>query len=134
MFSHVTLGVNDIDKAVKFYDAVLATLGQKRFDKEDEFAGYGEFDDVGIGTLWILKPTDGKPAASGNGTNVALLAQSRAAVEAFHAAALENGGVDEGEPGVRPEAHDNFYAAYVRDPDGNKLLAVCHAAVTAEGA
>ena len=126
MYSHVTLGVNDIERAVKFYDAVLGTLGQKRFDLEESWAGYGEFGGVGIGTLWILKPANGQPATSGNGTNVALLAPTRASVEAFHAAALENGGVDEGKPGVRTEVHENFYAAYVRDPDGNKLLAVCH--------
>jgi catechol 2,3-dioxygenase-like lactoylglutathione lyase family enzyme len=126
MFSHITLGVNEIDEAVEFYDAVMATLGQKRFGRGDSWAGYGQFDGVGIGTLWILIPRDGKPATSGNGTNVALLAPDRSSVERFHATALEHGGVDEGRPSLRPENHENFYAAYVRDPAGNKLLAVCH--------
>ena len=131
MFSHVTLGVNDIEKAIHFYDAVLATLGQARFGRGDSWAGYGEFDGIGVGTLWILTPTDGQPSSCGNGTNIALLARSRSEVDAFHAAAIQRGGADEGRPGVRLENHENFYAAYVRDPGGNKLLAVCHAPVEA---
>lgn len=126
MFSHVTLGVNDLEEAVELYDAVMGTLGQKRFGRGDGWAGYGEFDGIGVGTLWILRPTDGKPATAGNGTNVAFLAPDRASVRAFHATALEHGATDEGRPGLRPENHENFYAAYVRDRAGNKLLAVCH--------
>lgn len=127
MFSHITIGTNDLEKATAFYDAVLATLGQKRFGQGDWWSGYGDFSDgIGIGTLWVLKPSDGQPAAPGNGTNIAFLAHDRASVDAFHVAALVTGGTDEGAPGVRAENHANFYACYIRDRDGNKLLAVCH--------
>ena len=129
MFSHVTLGANNLDEAIEFYDAVMGTLGEKRFGRGDQWAGYGEFDGVGVGTLWILMPSDGEPATVGNGTNVAFLAPDRASVRAFHSTALEHGGADHGKPGLRPENHENFYAAYVRDPAGNKLLAVCHSPV-----
>ncbi len=73
---------------------------------------------------------DGAPATPGNGTMVSFLASSRAAVDAFHAAALAHGGTDEGAPGLRPQYGAQFYAAYVRDPDGNKLNAVCYRADT----
>jgi len=126
MFSHVTLGVNDLDEAIAFYDAVMPAIGQRRFGRGDWWAGYGEFDGVGVGTLWLVIPSDGEPATAGNGTNVALLAPDRASVRAFHRAALQHGGADEGQPGLRPENHAHFYASYVRDPAGNKLLAVCH--------
>ncbi|MFM7444877.1 MAG: VOC family protein, partial [Tabrizicola sp.] len=72
------------------------------------------------------QPFDGNPASVGNGTMVSFLAQTRAQVDAFHAAALAHGGTDEGAPGLRPQYGPHFYAAYVRDPDGNKLNAVCY--------
>lgn len=123
MFSHVTLGTNDFDRATAFYDAVFATLGIGRFYCKEGHAGYGE--ERGDQT-WIMHPFDGGPATVGNGTHVAFLAPDRAAVRAFHEAALAHGGSDEGGPGLRPHYHRNYYAAYVRDPDGNKLQAVCH--------
>lgn len=123
MFSHVTIGTNDLDRAVAFYDTLLATLGHERFYLNDRQAGYGK--PAGNQT-WLMYPFDGKPASVGNGTHVAFLATSRAAVDAFHAAALAAGGKDEGTPGARPHYHKNYYGAYVRDLDGNKLQAVCH--------
>jgi catechol 2,3-dioxygenase-like lactoylglutathione lyase family enzyme len=78
-------------------------------------------------TIYIYTPADGRPATWGNGTHVAFIADSRDQVDAFHAAALEQGGMDEGKPGLRPHYGPNYYAAYVRDPDGNKLQAVCYA-------
>ncbi len=74
----------------------------------------------------MTKPIDGQRATVGNGTNVAFVAPSRKAVRAFFEKALALGGKSEGEPGIRDEAHDNFYAAYVRDLDGHKIVAVCH--------
>ncbi|MFN3970826.1 MAG: hypothetical protein ACK4L4_05550 [Gemmobacter sp.] len=74
--------------------------------------------------LWVTRPFDGGPARAGNGAMVAFAAPGRAAVEAFHAAALAQGGADEGAPGLRPQYGAGFYAAYVRDPDGNKVAAV----------
>lgn len=128
MFSHIMLGVNDLKTALEFYDAVMATLGYARQSTGQTFAGYGAKDDIetGVNCLWIGIPFNGAAATSGNGTNIAFLARNRRAVDLFHKTAIALGGINEGNPGIRPEAHANFYAAYVRDPDGNKLVAVCH--------
>jgi catechol 2,3-dioxygenase-like lactoylglutathione lyase family enzyme len=127
-FSHVTLGSNDFERACRFYNAALAPLGMTLlYPYEGEAYGYGRkgVDDM-TAPVWIVKPFDGRPAAAGNGVHVAFLAPSRYAVDQFYAAALKHGGTDEGKPGLRPHYHEHYYAAYVRDPDGNKLQAVCH--------
>lgn len=123
MFSHVTIGSNDVERAGSFYDPVMKTLGHERFYTGDGAIGYGQ---ISGDQTWILQPYDQQPATVGNGTHIAFLAPDRAAVDAFHAAALAHAGTDEGEPGLRPHYHENYYGAYVRDPDGNKLQAVCH--------
>ncbi|MBC8239668.1 MAG: VOC family protein [Alphaproteobacteria bacterium] len=123
MFSHVTVGTNDFARAAVFYDAVLATLGHKRFVSGEHHAGYGLPND---NQFWLLRPFDRDAATPGNGSHVAFLAPSRDVVRAFHAAALAHGGSDEGAPGLRPHYHPNYYGAYMRDPDGNKIQAVCH--------
>lgn len=122
MFSHVTLGTNDLARAIGFYDAVLGVIGHQRFHTFDMGAGYGvEEGDQ----FWVVVPLDGNPANSGNGTTIALIAPDRDAVRTAYRAALENSGSDDGAPGLR-DYHDNYYGAYVRDPDGNKLCVVCH--------
>lgn len=123
MLLYVTIGSNDLARAELFYDAALAPLGLKRRKQDEVEIGYGAEDDSRC-RLWVVTPHNGKAATIGNGSMVALEAESRAAVDAFHEAALANGGTDEGAPGLRP-FHANFYAAFVRDPDGNKLSAVC---------
>ena len=127
MFSHVMLGTNNLSESITFYDQVMPVLGYTRQDTGDTYAGYGKKDDIGTGVncLWIGNPLDGQPATPGNGVNIALLSNTRKQVDEFHALALENGGQDEGAPGLR-DIHPNFYAAYVRDPSGNKLVVVCH--------
>jgi catechol 2,3-dioxygenase-like lactoylglutathione lyase family enzyme len=127
MFSYVSLGTSDLALAMRFYDAVMASLGHRRIEDHDpdtSSAAWG-LDDPGP-HLWVTQPFDGHPASVGNGTMVSFLADSRAAVDAFHAAALAHGGSDEGAPGLRPHYGPDFYAAYVRDPDGNKINAVCY--------
>lgn len=121
MISYVTIGADDIDRAVAFYDALLATLGGKRTFMEGGWAGYG----LGGGHAEVLlcAPQDGQPARAGNGVMVGLRAENEAQVQAFHAAALANGGTSEGEPGPRPAYGEGYYLAYVRDPEGNKLSA-----------
>lgn len=131
MFSYVSLGTRDIARAMRFYDAVLAPLGHARianYDPDGASAAWG-LDDPGP-HLWVTEPFDGNPATIGNGTMVSFLAETRDAVDAFHAAALAQGGTDEGPPGPRPHYGEHFYAGYVRDPDGNKLNAVCYQPAT----
>lgn len=123
MLLYVTVGTNDLERAGRFYDAVLPLLGYRRQKQAEGEIGYGADDDVRC-RLWVVEPFNRQPATFGNGATVALDAPSRAAVDAFHAAALANGGTDEGAPGLRP-FHPDFYAAFVRDLDGNKLSAVC---------
>jgi catechol 2,3-dioxygenase-like lactoylglutathione lyase family enzyme len=123
MLLYVTIGTNDIYRAGLFYDAVLADLGYRRQRDSEEEIGYAADGDSRC-RLWIVMPFNRRAASIGNGSMVALEAESRTAVDAFHAAALAHGGTDEGAPGVR-SYHAHFYAAYVRDPDGNKICAVC---------
>ena len=123
MFSHVTIGSSDPDRAAQFYDKVLGTLGIAQMFKAEGVVAYG--DPAGPKTF-VLRPFDGGDHVVGNGGHVAYLAQSRAEVDAFYAMALSLGGVSEGEPGLRPHYHPNYYGAYVRDPEGNKIQAVCH--------
>lgn len=123
MFSHVTLGTNDFACAEPFWKAVMAELGHPVFLERPGGIAFGE----AVGPKLFVGPAfDGKPAISGNGTHVAFIVKDRATVDAFHAAALAHDGTDEGAPGLRPHYHQNYYGAYVRDPDGNKLQAVCH--------
>jgi catechol 2,3-dioxygenase-like lactoylglutathione lyase family enzyme len=123
MLLYVTIGTNDLDRAQLFYDAALAPLGLQRREQDDVEIGYGAENDKRC-RLWVVTPHNRKAATIGNGSMVALEAESRAMVDAFYQAALAHGGTDEGAPGLRP-FHAHFYAAYVRDPDGNKLSAVC---------
>lgn len=126
MFSHINLGTNDIRKAAAFYDVVLAPLGLKRTFSEidDGIIAYGPESQPA--QLFIATPFNEAPATVGNGTHVALIAPNRAAIDAFHKVAIESGGTDEGAPGPRPQYHEHYYGAYIRDLDGNKLQACSH--------
>lgn len=121
MIAYTTLGVNDMDRAVEFYDAVFAAIGGVRESTSATWTGYSRAGDRG--KFFLTRPFDQAAATSGNGTMLAFLANDRASIDAFHAAALKNGGSCEGPPGVREGMNPVFYAAYVRDPDGNKLCA-----------
>lgn len=132
MFSYICLGTNNLERAIRFYDATLAPLGLKRCHTPNEenwdgWAGWGTYESKGASelALWVCPPFDGKPATVGNGTMIALRAKSWAEVQAFHVAAIANGGSSDGAPGLRLNYNPDFYAAYVRDPDGNKIAAVC---------
>jgi len=123
VYSHTTLGTNDRAKAEKFYDAVMAVLGHPVLFKTPKFLAYGTPTGE---KLFILSPFDGGRAQPGNGVHAAFKVDSRRTVDEFHSVALACGGTDEGAPGLRPHYHPNYYGAYVRDPDGNKIQAVCH--------
>ena len=125
---HVSVGVTNIKRAKAFYDAALAPLGMSPVMP---VAVNGRLLGVGYGekfpSFWIQLPVNGQPASMGNGVHIAFRAETRAAVDAFFLAALEQGGIEDGRPGLRTEYHPNYYGAFVRDPDGNKIEAVSHA-------
>ena len=119
MIGYTTFGTNDIERAAKFYDGLLAEVGATRtMQMEDRFIAWGTAPDKPM--VSVIKPFDGKPATVGNGVMVALLASSKEQVDALHKKALALGGKDEGAPGPRGPG---FYAGYFRDLDGNKLNA-----------
>lgn len=121
MIAYTTLGTNDLARAARFYDELLAVIGATRMMEDPgKFIAYGNSKD-GAG-LGVTMPFDGQRATPGNGTMVALEAKDRAQVDALYAKAIELGGTDEGAPGER---FPGFYAGYFRDLDGNKLN-VCH--------
>ena len=121
MIAYTTVGVSDMDRAIAFYDAAFAPLGAERETTGATWTGYVRHGEAG--RFFLTRPYDGGAPSGGNGTMLAFLAPSRAAVDDFHAAALAHGGRDEGPPGVREGMNPVFYAAYVRDPDGAKLCA-----------
>jgi catechol 2,3-dioxygenase-like lactoylglutathione lyase family enzyme len=121
MIAYSTLGVNDMARAMAFYDAVLAPLGVERRETSETWTGYRRAGEAA--RLFLTRPFDRRQASGGNGAMLAFLGADRAAIDAFHAAAMAAGGTDEGPPGVRQGMDPVFYAAYVRDPDGNKLCA-----------
>jgi catechol 2,3-dioxygenase-like lactoylglutathione lyase family enzyme len=125
MILYVTLGATDVPKAARFYDALLGPLGYTATEVSENWAAYGPEYGDGV-SMWVCKPFDGQPMTPGNGTMVAFPAATAALVDQFHATAMAMGGTDEGPPGHRPHYGPHFYAAYVRDPDGNKLACVCH--------
>ncbi len=122
MIGYVTLGTNDLERAAKFYDALLEVIGAKRMMEEPpSFIAWGTSPDAP--SLAATKPYDEQSAKAGNGTMVALAADSPEQVDRLHAKALELGATDEGAPG--PRGDGGFYAGYFRDLDGNKLNAFC---------
>lgn len=121
IFTHNCVGTNDLDRAGRFYDTALAPLGIGRLGGFlDQGLAYG----VRAAEFLVLRPLDGSAAAPGNGVTIGFKAPNRAAIDAFHAAGLAAGGIDEGAPGPRG-AVPNAYGAYLRDPDGNKICAYC---------
>ena len=121
MLHHISIGVANVERAAQFYDAVLAKLGFKRVM---EVMPYGIAYGLTAPQFWVQLPHDQNTPSSGNGTHIAFSAKSKAAVNAFHAAALAAGGKDEGGPGLRPEYTPEYYGAFARDLDGNKIEAV----------
>ncbi|GAB4182522.1 MAG: VOC family protein [Wenzhouxiangellaceae bacterium] len=123
MIGYVTLGTNDLPQTAAFYDALLGEIGATRFMESDSFIAWAVSPDKP--SLGITKPFNGEAATVGNGCMVALAVKTPQQVDALHAKALALGGSDEGAPG--PRGDSGFYAAYFRDPEGNKLNAFCMA-------
>ena len=118
MYDHIGLRVRDVAASVRFYSAALAPLGHVVTTQGDGYAGLGP---AGQPALWLHR----SDARSASGVHVAFRADSRAAVERFHRAGLEHGGRDNGAPGVRADYSPEYYAAFLIDPDGNNVEAVC---------
>lgn len=118
MIGYVTFGTNDLQKNAAFYDAICGEMGVGRMREDERFIGWG--DPGGGAGIGLTRPFDEKTATVGNGVMVALEAKDRAQVDRIYEIALANGASDEGAPGERSPG---FYAAYFRDPDGNKLNA-----------
>lgn len=127
MLSHVYIGINDFPRAFRFYSQVMKPLGLTlKFSEPDKaWAGWMQTG-VARPLFLIGRPYNNEAAAPGNGQMIALLAPDRDAVDKCYRAAIASGGTDEGEPGLRPRYHPDYYGAYFRDPDGNKLCVCCH--------
>ena len=125
MLDHVSVGVNDLDRSRRFYDAVLAPLGLVRLlDFENRGSDYGAMAaPLGVELTITVEPG----VAPSRGMHLCFRAPDGAAVRAFHAAAVRMGATSDGEPGLRSHYHSDYYAAFVLDPDGHRLEAVCHA-------
>jgi catechol 2,3-dioxygenase-like lactoylglutathione lyase family enzyme len=127
MFSHVFFSVTDFELSLKFYESVMSELGiEQRFcDRVKPWAGWHSADKAR--PLFVIsKPFDGNPHNPGNGQMVAFAAKNRDVVRKAYSVAITNGGRSEGEPGLRPQYHPNYYGAYFRDPDGNKICVASH--------
>ena len=119
IISHVSIGTNDCDKAIAFYDNVMKTLGVKKLMEFPGTAAYGKEELE----FWVQKPHNNEEATVGNGFHIAFCAESIEQVKEFYRVALENGAKGDGEPGPRPEYGKEYYACFVRDLDGNKIEA-----------
>jgi catechol 2,3-dioxygenase-like lactoylglutathione lyase family enzyme len=124
MYSHTTIGANDVARAKAFYGVVLAPLGLEARLAFEKSVGYGTPGDPP--QFWIMRPFDGGEALVGNGSMIAFSATKRSLVDSCHAAAIASGARDEGAPGLRPRYHRDYYGAYFRDLDGNKICIVSH--------
>src|ERR1700755_2561742 len=120
MIDHVSVGVADLDRAARFYEAALATLGLARLVTRPATIGFGKT----YPEFWINLRTKMATVEEGSGVHIALRAKATGEVDAFHAAALAAGGRSDGPPGIRPHDRVKYYAAFVIDPDGNRIEAV----------
>ena len=121
MLNHISIGVRDLAKARRFYDAALEPLGFTCLSQGAEALGYGGE----AAALWILAAEQPVKADAKSGLHICFTAPTRKSVDAFHAGAMRTGGRDNGKPGVRPDYDANYYAAFVIDPDGYRLEAYC---------
>jgi catechol 2,3-dioxygenase-like lactoylglutathione lyase family enzyme len=119
VIDHVSVAVSDLAAASRFYEAALTPLGYAKLEDRPATVGFGKR----YAEFWINLRTP-SPVAPSSGAHVALRATSTAAVDAFHAAALAAGGASDGPPGLRPQHGESYYAAFIRDPDGNRIEAV----------
>lgn len=126
MLDHVSITVSDLDRAERFYDAVMAALAVPKVRRADDMLGYGLRSDASHPDRSYLSILLGDLPEVSARRHWCFRAESRAAVDAFWKAGLANGGQDQGAPDLRPNYHPEYYAAFLLDPSGNKIEAVCH--------
>lgn len=124
MIGYAMVGSSNLSRSTRFYDAIATPLGITQVETDESYVGYASSLSSSDIELYVTKPFNEQPASIGNGSMIAFKVESRSAVDSFHKAALEHGGVDEGAPGPRP-VDGSIYYAYARDRDGNKLCAFC---------
>ena len=124
MLDHVSIPVSDLERSASFYDSVLSTLGFQRRKERPGAIGYGPLA-RNAPIFWLLSKSDEGSAHAGIGLHVSFQALDRSIVDNFHKVGLQCGGVNAGDPGVRPEYTTPFYGAFLIDPDGFKIEAVC---------
>jgi catechol 2,3-dioxygenase-like lactoylglutathione lyase family enzyme len=122
MLDHVTIGVSNFEQSKKFYDRALRPLGITRLHEGEQFAGYGISPKAFFWIGWRNVPQ--------TGAHIAFAAPDRTVVDQFHDQAIAAGGIDNGPPGIRPNYHPSYYGAFVLDPDGHNIEAVCHSRQT----
>ncbi|ARQ01130.1 VOC family protein [Pseudorhodoplanes sinuspersici] len=120
MIDHVSIAVRDLQRAATFYEAVLGALGYTKLETRPATIAFGKK----YSEFWINHRPNMPVVSHDSGAHIALRAVSPVMVDAFHAAALAQGGASDGEPGLRPQHGDGYYAAFIRDPDGNRIEAV----------
>jgi len=120
MIDHVSVGVADLERAARFYEAALAALGLSRLVTRPATIGFGK----AYPEFWVNLRPDMAKVPHASGTHICLRAKTTAEVDAFHAAAVSHGGTSDGAPGLRPHDRVKYYAAFVLDPDGNRIEAV----------
>lgn len=125
MIDHVSIPVRDLDAATRFYEAVLGTLGITKLEARPATVGFGKK----YPEFWINLRSDMQAFPAGSGAHVCFRARATDLIDAFHTAALQAGGLSDGAPGLRPQHGDGYYAAFIRDPDGNRIEAVTFVAV-----
>lgn len=126
MIGYTMVGTTDLDRAVRFYDPVFTEMGLKQCYMDEQVSFWGDKADVNVPRFATGYPFDGGTGSVGNGAMTAFLIKRSAMIDNLYALAMANGGTDEGAPGLRPDYGEGFYAAYVRDPDGNKIAFVCY--------
>jgi catechol 2,3-dioxygenase-like lactoylglutathione lyase family enzyme len=120
VIDHVSIAVRDLERAARFYEAVLGAIGYAKLESRPHTVGFGKK----YPELWLNRRAAMSPVDADSGAHVALRMRTTELVDAFHAAALAAGGTSDGAPGLRPQHGEGYYAAFIRDPDGNRIEAV----------
>jgi catechol 2,3-dioxygenase-like lactoylglutathione lyase family enzyme len=126
MFGYIMVGTNDLVRSVKFYNQVFDAMGWEQCSIGERYASWGESQTSDSPRFYAGYPYDRNPATASNGSMSAFVLTDAATIQCLYEVAMGAGGTSEGEPGLRPQVAAGFYAAYVRDPDGNKLAFVCY--------